>query len=97
MATQKEVKETRDKAEKAVRATIDEAVNRVIISPAIASLDAIVYSSCGGDLQQLIAVQTLKTICEALGQNPVDLLRATIKNGKKQSEGQPDARSQGTT
>lgn len=87
MSNDNDIESTRATAESRIRASVDGLVGITLVNDSLTSIDAIVYSSCGGDLQQLIAEQAIKSICLALGQNPVDLLEAAIKNSTKTSEG----------
>ena len=86
MLDNEDVEATRYTAETRIRSSVDEMVTTLLVNESITTLDAIVYSSCGGDLQRLIAEAAIDSLCFSLGQNPVDLLESAIKNSKKTSE-----------
>ena len=84
-----DIESTKHLAEARVRAQVDELVNKFVSEDILASLDAVVFSSCGGDLQTLIATSAVESLSQALGQNPVDILEAAIKNIKNSGQGGP--------
>lgn len=90
MLQPEEVENTKVVAEARIRMQIDDLVDRILVNESITTLDAIVYSSCGGDLQRLIAEAALQSLCTSLGQNPIDLLEHLAKNGMNTEGGGAD-------
>jgi hypothetical protein len=85
--TSNDIESTKEVAAGRIRMYVDAAIDELLLQGPLTSLDAIVYSSCGGDLQGLIAEAAIQSLCTALGQNPIDLLERSIKNSKKTIEG----------
>ena len=73
-------------AELRLREDIREACSK-LSTEVLSSLDAIIYSSCGGDLPKLIAEAAMDSLCSQLGQNPIDLVAADHKNSTTPEEG----------
>ena len=84
---QDDIDATRYTAEARIREHIDELVNTMLISESLTTLDSIVYSSCGGDLQLLIAEASIESLCSALGKSPKSLLELATKKDEDHTNG----------
>lgn len=76
-------------AETRLRERAEEVVAKAIVTT-LSTLDMVVFASCGGDPQRLLAEAIIDSTCLSLDQNPIDLLGHYSKNSSKSEEGNSD-------
>lgn len=61
-----------------------------LVPQLLGTIDMVVYTSCGGNPQKLLALAIVDNVCDALDQNPIDLLEEASKNRLNPAEDASD-------